>query len=421
MDDIIQENQWIIIKLPSGNHKVFTLKANEKVDLGKFGSFQSNDLIGKYQLVPYEIYGDNKIRRVKNLDSLQEFDLGQNMELASNQMIMDDPASQKLSQKEIEELKVKSLQGTVDHDSLIRSLVENNSAFDKKTEFSKVKYIKKKQRKFSKVFTPIKPTARVFCDIYLEKNPEKTREIRIDTLSQMLTLANVKAGSSFLVVDDMSGLLVGAMLEKMQGHGKITVLHDKDSAVLNLVNMMNFPSEVSNTVYTLPWFHLDALPEYTKPLNPEAVLRSTEKRSQVENVFECIHRGGFDGLLVASRFDAHEIVKKLEGYLAPSKPMVVYSPYKESLLNAYNYVRLSRRFVNTQLTESWLREYQVPSNSGTHPMMTTSGSGGYLFNSTVVTDDGVKLNKTGVSRSGTGDLAGAQKRHKPNNPTPENE
>ncbi|KAH6565413.1 hypothetical protein BASA60_009912 [Batrachochytrium salamandrivorans] len=404
-DDIIRENEWVLLKLPSGNHKIFVLKAGEKVDLGKFGSFQSDDLIGKFQLVPYEIHGSNEIRRLQNLDFLEEFDFGESLESASNVLIIDDPASQKLSQNDIEAFKQQSLQGIVDH-SVPRSI--------KKTEFSKAKYIKRKQRKFSKIFTAIKPTARMFCDFYLERKPDKTREMRSDTLSQMMTLANVRAGSNFLVVDDMAGLLVGAMLERMQGHGSITVLHDKDQAALDLVRMMNFPATVTNTIYSLPWFHLDALPAYIEPSNEEAALRSRTRRDQIEEVFERVHRGGFDGLLIASRFDAHEIVKKLELLVAPSKPVVVYSPYKEALLEAYNYVRLSHRFVNTQLTESWLREYQVPTtNTGTHPTMTTSGSGGYLFSSTTVIDDGVKISKAGATRSGTGGHSmGTQKRLK---------
>ncbi|KAJ1327314.1 hypothetical protein BSLG_010656 [Batrachochytrium salamandrivorans] len=386
-DDIIRENEWVLLKLPSGNHKIFVLKAGEKVDLGKFGSFQSDDLIGKFQLVPYEIHGSNEIRRLQNLDFLEEFDFGESLESASNVLIIDDPASQKLSQNDIEAFKQQSLQGIVDHSSLIQSLIKNNSAFDKRQSFQKQSTL---------------------------KESSASREMRSDTLSQMMTLANVRAGSNFLVVDDMAGLLVGAMLERMQGHGSITVLHDKDQAALDLVRMMNFPATVTNTIYSLPWFHLDALPAYIEPSNEEAALRSRTRRDQIEEVFERVHRGGFDGLLIASRFDAHEIVKKLELLVAPSKPVVVYSPYKEALLEAYNYVRLSHRFVNTQLTESWLREYQVPTtNTGTHPTMTTSGSGGYLFSSTTVIDDGVKISKAGATRSGTGGHSmGTQKRLK---------
>jgi tRNA (adenine-N(1)-)-methyltransferase non-catalytic subunit len=63
-------------------------------------------------------------------------------------------------------------------------------------------------------------------------------------------------------------------------------------------------------------------------------------------------------------------------------------------MEAYNHVRLDKDFCNTQLTESWMREYQVPIlASGTHPTMMTSGSGGFLFTATKVTSQGVEIVK----------------------------
>lgn len=41
-----------------------------------------------------------------------------------------------------------------------------------------------------------------------------------------------------------------------------------------------------------------------------------------------------------------------------------------------------------------MREYQVPVfSSGTHPQMSTSGSGGFLFYATLVDNDGVDIVK----------------------------
>nr|KAJ3421967.1 tRNA (adenine(58)-N(1))-methyltransferase non-catalytic subunit trm6 [Polyrhizophydium stewartii] len=244
LDDTIRAGEWVMLKLPSGNSKIFVLKADERVELGKFGSFDSNNLIGRHQLVPYEVVGDGNIRPVENLDYLQEFDLGDTEEDASNMTIVDDPTSQRLTHQEIEELKSQSLEGKVDHSAVIQKIVQNNAAFEKKTDFAKAKYIQRKQRKFAKIFTPIKPTTRLFCDFYLAKKPEKTREMRIDTLSQIMTFANVRAGSRFLVVDDASGLIVGAMLERMHEHGKIFALHDKETPNFDLVRMLNFSDEV---------------------------------------------------------------------------------------------------------------------------------------------------------------------------------
>jgi tRNA (adenine58-N1)-methyltransferase non-catalytic subunit len=88
---------------------------------------------------------------------------------------------------------------------------------------------------------------------------------------------------------------------------------------------------------------------------------------------------------MADSFNPIEILEKLSKFLAFSSPIVIYSLYKESLLESYQYMRKSSAFVNVQLTESWLREYQVPSGKGgLHPMMNMSGTGGFLLSSTVV-------------------------------------
>ena len=192
-------------------------KQLRKIDLGKFGSFLSDNLINKPFNCPLEI-SKNDLRILENYDYLQDFNIDPTQETeANNQELIDDSTRQKLSQSEIEQLKVQSLDDQMNHQTLIKTIIDNNENFNEKTEFSKAKYIKRKVKKFSKIFIPIKPTARTLLDFYAAKNHEKVRELRIDTLSQMLTLANVRAGSKLLVVDDTCGLIATAILERTRG------------------------------------------------------------------------------------------------------------------------------------------------------------------------------------------------------------
>lgn len=46
---------------------------------------------------------------------------------------------------------------------------------------------------------------------------EKIREMRSDTLAQILTFANVRSGSRILCVDECGGVLVHAILERTGG------------------------------------------------------------------------------------------------------------------------------------------------------------------------------------------------------------
>ncbi len=41
--------------------------------------------------------------------------------------------------------------------------------------------------------------------------------LRIDTLSQMMNLGNVRPGGRYIVVDDASGMVVSAVLERLGG------------------------------------------------------------------------------------------------------------------------------------------------------------------------------------------------------------
>lgn len=41
--------------------------------------------------------------------------------------------------------------------------------------------------------------------------------MRIDTLSQMMSLGNVRPGGRYIVVDEASGMVVSALLERLGG------------------------------------------------------------------------------------------------------------------------------------------------------------------------------------------------------------
>lgn len=100
----------------------------------------------------------------------------------------------------------------------------------------------------------------------------------------------------------------------------------------------------------------------------------------------------FEGLIVSSKFDPQEVIKKISPYLLPSSPIVIYSPYKEVLLPVYTQIRYDPAYVLTSLTESFMREYKAPVGlSGTHPEMTTSGCGGFYCMAYTVKSDGVDI------------------------------
>ena len=71
--------------------------------------------------------------------------------------------------------------------------------------------------RFLKFITPIAPTTFNVCEYHFNKNPSRIRDLRVDTLSQMLTLGNIQQGGRYLVVEETSGLLTAAILERLGG------------------------------------------------------------------------------------------------------------------------------------------------------------------------------------------------------------
>jgi len=71
--------------------------------------------------------------------------------------------------------------------------------------------------RFSKSFETIEPTLFNVCEYWFAKDMSRIRDIRIDSLSQMLNMANVSPGGRYLVVDDASGMLVSAVLKRIGG------------------------------------------------------------------------------------------------------------------------------------------------------------------------------------------------------------
>lgn len=83
------------------------------------------------------------------------------------------------------------------------------------------------------------------------------RGLRVDTLSQILSLANVRSNSKVLVVDDTQGLIVSAVAERMGGYGDIVAIHDGDNHNYDILRYMNFSRRILDTIHTVPLAKID--------------------------------------------------------------------------------------------------------------------------------------------------------------------
>ncbi|KAG6510100.1 hypothetical protein ZIOFF_028108 [Zingiber officinale] len=88
---------------------------------------------------------------------------------------------------------------------------------------------------------------------------------------------------------------------------------------------------------------------------------------------------GFSGLIVAApEAEVGTIVHKLLPLLAYSAPFAIYHQYLQPLAACMHNLQTSKLAISLQISEPWLREYQVlPSR--THPLMQMSSFGGYIL------------------------------------------
>uniref|UniRef100_A0A3B4B8T8 tRNA (adenine(58)-N(1))-methyltransferase non-catalytic subunit TRM6 n=1 Tax=Periophthalmus magnuspinnatus TaxID=409849 RepID=A0A3B4B8T8_9GOBI len=335
-----------------------------------------------------------------------------------NRNIVDDGKSQKLTRDDIEMLKEKGLKGQ----EIIQQLIDNSSTFKDKTEYAQDKYIKKKKKKYENSVTLLKPSCRILAMMYHGREPGKICHLRYDTLAQMLTLANIHAGSKVVVFETCAGLVLGAVMERMGGFGSVVQMYPGGGPVRAGVDSFGFPAHFHHTLHEFPLCRVNALLNGTleaagkDPGNSRAVQRNSvwrpelltlrarsqrsqrrgrrrdeqekkqrldERRKKLSAAAAVLEGRNADGLVIASRFHPCPVLMGLLPLLAPSRPFVVYSQYKEPLVECYSKLKEQGGTVNLQLTNTWLRHYQVLPNR-THPVLLMSGGGGYLLSGTTV-------------------------------------
>ncbi|KDQ15589.1 hypothetical protein BOTBODRAFT_624451 [Botryobasidium botryosum FD-172 SS1] len=387
----IQLSDNVMLKLPTGEIRCVRMDKKGNVNLGRFGNFKTEELIGKPYGLTYEIT-DKQLKALppKTLDELEDTD-------ATNELINDDAALvQPLRAEEIETLK----QTGVHVSDIIQKQIEQHANYALKTEYSKDKYKKRKEAKFAKAFTPIEPTLFNVCEYWFTKDPSKIRDIRSDTLAQILNLANIRPGGRYLVVDDASGLLVAGILERLGGAGKLLAIADVECPpAFHVLGGMNFsPESTSSVLSSITWASADE--SYTPILpNPQPSggrYRSDREKVRLEkrklineellNDRQSLFAGEWEGLIISTQYEPFSVIEKLESYLAGSAPIVVHSSHLQVLTELQAKLKQGSHFLGPSITESWLRQYQVLPGR-THPMMSMPGSGGYILSCIKIYDN----------------------------------
>ncbi|XP_010207149.2 tRNA (adenine(58)-N(1))-methyltransferase non-catalytic subunit TRM6 isoform X1 [Colius striatus] len=172
-----------------------------------------------------------------------------------NRNIVDDGKSQKLTHDDIKALKDKGIKGQ----EIVQQLIENSTTFRDKTEFAQDKYIKKKKKKYEAVITIVKPSTRILSTMYYAREPGKINHLRYDTLAQMLTLGNIRAGNKMIVMETCAGLVLGAVMERMGGYGSIIQMYPGGGPIRAATSCFGFPKHFFDHLHEFPLSKVDSL------------------------------------------------------------------------------------------------------------------------------------------------------------------
>ncbi|SCZ93515.1 BZ3500_MvSof-1268-A1-R1_Chr6-3g08710 [Microbotryum saponariae] len=411
---VIREGDNVLLRLPSTVVKTVKVTPSGTISLGKYGSFKASHLVGLPYGPTYEILDDGALKMVPRqvVAEIEETE-------ANNQEITATGA-QSLTYDDINAFRSEGLSGR----QIIEKQIQQHANFDKKTEYSKDKYLKRKEAKYLRVFTPIEPTVHNICEYNFEKQSAKIRELRPDTLSNMMNMANVRPGARLLVVEDVHGMVVSACVERMGGQGRLIIINDFDSPPdIHITESFNFPPSSLEPIGSLHWGMTD--PSWVPADLPlevsQAVLEKTKNSRDIakikrrkaafelmENTRKDFFAGAFDGVILATPYEPLGVLDRLLPYIAGSAPIVIYSPHQATLSEAYQSLRTSPHFLSPTLSEPWLRKYQVlPGRC--HPEMNGLGHGGFLLTTTRVFDNPeanshkVKVGKKRKLENGDGD------------------
>jgi len=385
---MIQEGEYVIFQ-KADFMKIFPVKKNKPIMIDRNKCHLEN-LIGK----PYGFQYEIKEKQLHLKTRLNTQDKNMVEIVKDNRNLLDKRLNQKLTSDEIESMKKNDdITGT----EIIDKLIENSASFNQKTEYSQEKYIKKKKEKYLAEYGILKPSIRNLIQYYIQgQNKRKILNLRMDTIAQMLTYCNISAHRNVMVLESCKGLLLAAIIERVAGYGKIINLSPNGSHISTkeTLDYMNFPSEHMKQMFHFPLEKCHRTQDYIAELEQKVEISkdnapyNAKKLQQLENaqtVHDLFKNQQIDCLVIACKYRPLSILKNVIDYMGSNRYFVIYSPIQEPLIECHSYLKKTQRATHLELSDSWMREYQVLPER-THPKVMMDSCGGYLLTGITVTE-----------------------------------
>jgi len=401
-DDVIKANDYIVIRMHDDKStSVIKIVGDQRIARTRVNV---KPLIGHRYGTVFEIVN----KRIVKLDNPELFeslmdeynDNSNNNNVSGNDEDMrgdnsfytDTNTSQKLKNKDVEQLKDAGISGV----EIVKQLIANNSTWNVKTEFAQEKWLKRKQKKYVKRFRVIKCTPATLCEVYHGKSRDKICGIRWDVLAQVLSQSSIHAGCRALIFDGVIGLMVGCAAYRMRGHGRILALYSGQQPHFDIVDALNLDLNSCSIVQPIPCNELGPAAKDVETNGFSITIPTTSSSNELDQniklkphqasgrIAEDLERSrialreGADRLIIACRFQPLPILQEALKLLAPSSPFVVYCEFMEPLVECYVYLQQNNLALRLTLSDTWMREFQTLPGR-VHPQMFMPVSGGYLL------------------------------------------
>ncbi|ETO22961.1 hypothetical protein RFI_14223 [Reticulomyxa filosa] len=369
-------------------------EAPVKPKLGKNRLEHPSSLIGEKWGTVFEVRGPTlkkiptlawDVERQITLDNLDET----SRTGKDNRELVDDNKSQKLTQKEIVSIRDQS---EVSAEILIDKLCENSTTFNTKHELTQKKYRGKKTKKHVQRYLMLSADGWNTNELYFTKKSEKIMHMRMEALSQILTLANLcpHNDTQVLIVENCSGLVTGAVVERLGGLGRVfNGYSEKHPCISIAYDMLDLTAWAKTSIIN---FHLALLTDTKltkKELNEswDSSAVCGERKVTLANVKKWICDDLCDSLIICCEYDCLSLLQYLWPYLAPGNPFVVWSQHLQPLIQVFQYLKTTNSglAVNIRLYDNWFREYQVLPNR-TRPILDMPQMGGYIVTGIKIID-----------------------------------
>lgn len=397
-DEKVQAENWVVLSSTDGKKVLGHVSKNSSARIGK-RKRKIGALLGARW---GDLFAVRTGDRLEPIDEEPPADVTGESEMGTdrnNQYLKDTTENQKLEHATILALKEQGMEG----EQLVRTVAENSLTFRGKTAFSQEKYLKRKRAKFDLKVRVLRPTALTLCETYFERSPEKTMHLRPDALAILLGYSGVRSGCRALVYENCTGLVTGAVAERVNGVGKvINIFSGTTPPGTEVIRMLNLDNIRTKAIVHTPIEILGMLdvsqPEDKEPLRYVTVEDAIAEKTEIKHVpsarrAEAIAMrakrgdvkswilGGCDCLIVATRFDVVQVFDVLLKHLAPSGCFTAYCMYLQDAADLQYALQLSKMAVRVELMEVSLINHQVlPGRS--HPAMTDSATGGYIVSGT---------------------------------------